>query len=317
MPKTNGKSSKPFEKSAFRETVTSFLIALAIALVLRATVIYPYTIPTPSMEGSLLVGDYLLANKFVYGIRSPDWIGIPYTRIGFHIPFFRTPGFRRPAQGDVVIFKYPRDPFDTYVKRCIAVSHDTVQIIDKIVYVNGQIVPNAPKSQHLDERLPRNLQQKDIFPPGAGNIHNYGPIRIPAPGDTYRFSDNNRTEWFAHFQVIVYEGRHITLKTRDETILLTVQNQDQWPGFIRTSSIDRFSLDSEPLGEAVYTVRNRHYFFLGDNRDIILDSRYWGTVPERYIVGEGLIVLASWDKDVPFYRLTHKVRFNRTLKLIR
>ena len=304
-------------KSPFRETVESLLVAVGIALILRATVIYPYTIPTPSMEGSLMVGDYLLANKFVYGIRTPDWIGIPYTRIGFHIPYTRTPGFRKPVQGDVVIFKYPRDPFDTYVKRCIAVSGDTVRLIDKVVYVNGNIVHNAPESQHLDEMLPRDHRQKDIFPPGAGNIHNYGPIRIPAPGDIYRFDAMNRSRWFERFQVIIYEGRHLTLKTGGESIRLTVQNQNRWPEWIRNGPIDAFFLEGQPLDEAVYEVKYRHYFFLGDNRDISLDSRFWGTVPERYIVGEGLIVLASWDKEVPFYRLTHKVRWNRTLRLIR
>jgi signal peptidase I len=317
MTKKKTTTGRKPEKSAFRETVESLLFALGIALLLRATVIYPYTIPTPSMEGSLMVGDYLLANKFVYGIRTPDWIGIPYTRIGFHIPFTRTPGFRKPAQGDVVIFKYPRDPYDTYVKRCIGVSGDTVHLVDKVVYVNGKIVPNAPEAQHLEDLFPVGKQQPGIFPPGAGNIHNFGPIRIPAPGDTYRFYDNDRSAWFERFQVIVYEGRHLTRQHGKDQVRLTVNNQDRWPVWIRETPIDHFTLEDEPLDEAVYTVKYRHYFFLGDNRDISLDSRFWGAVPERFIVGEGLIVLASWDKDIPFYRLTRKVRWDRTLKLIR
>src|SRR5512137_2468173 len=122
-PKTESTSKK--EKSGVRQYVYSFLVALLIALVIRAVVIYPFRIPTGSMEDSLLVGDFLLANKFVYGVRSPDWIGIPYTKIGFKVPFFRTPGFRKPQKGDVVIFKYPRDVSLNYIKRCIGTSGDT------------------------------------------------------------------------------------------------------------------------------------------------------------------------------------------------
>ena len=115
----------------------SLLVAVLIAIVIRALVIYPFRIPTGSMEDSLLVGDFLLANKFVYGIRTPDWIGIPYTKIGFDIPFIRTPGFRKPQRGDVVIFKYPRDASLNYIKRCVAVSGDTVLYRNKVLYING------------------------------------------------------------------------------------------------------------------------------------------------------------------------------------
>ena len=136
-------------REGLKETINSLLVAIGIALVIRAGVVYPFRIPTGSMEGSLLIGDHLLCNKFVYGIRTPDWIGIPYTRIGVWIPFTRLPGFRDPRQGDVVIFKYPRDEYEHYVKRCIAVSGDTVEIRDRNIFVNGTHLPDPPGTQYI------------------------------------------------------------------------------------------------------------------------------------------------------------------------
>ncbi|HDQ44499.1 MAG TPA: signal peptidase I [bacterium] len=305
------------KKSTFREYWESFFVALVIALVIRALVIYPFRIPTGSMESSLLIGDFLLANKFVYGIRSPDWIGIPYTQIGFHIPFFRTPGFRRPESGDVVIFKYPRDPSLNYIKRCIATSGDTVMIRDKETFVNGGAFPNAPHTQFIDSRIyPPEARERGIFPPGAGNRDNYGPVRVPAPGDTFHFTESNRDRWFEWLTIALYEGRRLRLEHRGQTLTLDQKNINRWEQFCQTYPLEAFRMDGEPLRDRVYTVKNRHYFLMGDNRDNSLDSRYWGFLPERLVVGEGLIVYWSWDGGVPLYRLFEKVRWKRFLMLI-
>jgi len=305
-------------KSAPRETIGFLFITIGIALVIRAGVVYPFKIPTGSMEGSLLVGDHILCNKFVYGIRTPDWIGIPYTKIGFFIPFIRTPGFRKPQQGDVVIFRYPRDKTDHYVKRCIAVSGDTVFIRDKTIFVNGKVFSNPPHSQFIDDRiLPVEYQQHDIFPPGAGNSHNYGPVRVPARGDTYHFTDSNREKWFEHFQIMLYEGNKITISYSDEKTEVTVKNQNRWATAIGKYPIESFTVNGESLDDYVYTVKYRQYFMMGDNRDNSLDSRYWGFVPDRNVVGEALLTYWSWDDKVPFYRLFHKIRWKRLLGMIR
>jgi len=301
------------KKSFYREYIEPFLTALIIALVIRAIVIYPFRIPTGSMKDSLLIGDFLLANKFVYGIRSPDWIGIPYTEIGFRIPFFRTPGFRKPRQGDVVIFKYPRNPIQNYIKRCIATSGDIVEIRDKVVYVNGVVFENPPHSRFSGNHYPEDFQMPGIFPPGAGNTDYYGPVRVPAPGDVYVFEESNRDRWFEWMQVALYEGHRLKLTYGGKTVSLTEENLDKWPLAVRQYPVDSFSIDGQPLSGYRYTVRNRHYFLMGDNRDDSLDSRYWGFLPERYVVGEGLIIYWSWNASAPFHK---KIRVNRILKLI-
>ena len=315
IPENRGEKDKQ-HKGTFRQYFDSFLVALGIALLIRAVVIYPFRIPTGSMEDTLLVGDFLLANKFVYGIRSPDWIGIPYTKIGFTFPFFRTPGFRKPQKGDVVIFKYPRDISLNYIKRCIATSGDTVLIRSKVLKVNGVPVSNAPKSKFIYDLYPSEYQEYSVFPPNSGNRDYYGPVRVPAPGDTFHFTDSNRSKWYERFQLAVYEGRRLDYNYRDQRIRLTLENQGEWPNLIQRSSAADFSIDGKRLDRMVYTVTNRHFFMMGDNRDNSLDSRYWGFLPERLVVGEALVIYWSWDSEVPLYRIFEKIRWGRLLNLI-
>lgn len=316
MSNKNENQSKK-SKNLTKEYIEPFMTALIIAIVIRAFVIYPFRIPTGSMEDTLLVGDFLLANKFVYGLRTPDWIGIPYTKIGFFIPFIRTPGFRKPKQGDVVIFKQPRDQSQNYIKRCIAVSGDTVKIRDKVVYVNGIRFHDAPKGKYIDNRIyNKEYKEYGIFPPDAGNRDNFGPLRIPAPGDTLYFHESNKADWFEQLQIVLYEGNKISLTYRGESTDLTIKNQHQWERAIQLYPAESFRINDHPLNHYIYILKNRHYFMLGDNRDNSLDSRYWGCVPERLVVGEALIIYWSWAKNVPLYRIFQKIRFGRILNLI-
>jgi signal peptidase I len=218
----------------------------------------------------------------------------------------------------VVVFKYPRDLTDYYIKRCIAVSGDTVLIRNKIVYINGEPFPDPSHAQYiLGQDLPKNFNQRDIFPPSAGNIHNYGPVRVPAPGDDIRFTDSNKDKWFEWFQLILYEGNTITLTYGGQTTRLAVDNIDRWRAAIQSYPIGSFFINGQSLHDVIYSVKYRQYFMMGDNRDNSLDSRYWGFVPDRHIVGEGLLVYWSWDKGLPFYRLFEKVRWGRLLNVIR
>lgn len=145
------------KKSAVREYAEAIVVAVALALVIRQFVVQAFRIPSGSMEDTLLVGDFLMANKFVYGPK------IPFTDI-------RLPGIRKPKAGDVIIFKYPRDPRKDFIKRVIATEGQRVEIKDKVVYVDGEPLPFPPKSKFTDRRiLPREMSRRD----------NYGPIIVP------------------------------------------------------------------------------------------------------------------------------------------
>ena len=126
------------KESKIYKEVRSLTILVMIAFLLKATLVEAYIVPTGSMENTIMTGDFLIGNRFVYGMRTPDWVGIPYTDIGFDLPYIVFPEFRKAKQGDIIIFKYPRDTHQKYVKRCIALPGDTIEIRARRIYVNGR-----------------------------------------------------------------------------------------------------------------------------------------------------------------------------------
>ncbi len=153
--------------STFREYVKSIVWAVVIALMIRTFVVEPFKIPSGSMEDTLLIGDHLLANKFIYGIR------VPFTGT-------RLLEFRQPRRGDVIIFKYPEDRSKDFIKRLIGVPGDVIQIRNKQVFVNGVLYHN-PQEVHKDPQ---------VLPADQGPRDNFGPVTVPA--DSYFMMGDNR-----------------------------------------------------------------------------------------------------------------------------
>lgn len=130
------------QKHKFIETVESIGVALLVALAIRAFVIEPFKIPSPSMVPTLLVGDQIFVNKFVYGLR------IPFTKK-------RLWEGRDPKRGEVVIFLYPHDESLDYIKRVVGLPGDKIRVVGENVYVNGELVPKedlaiSPDPEHED-----------------------------------------------------------------------------------------------------------------------------------------------------------------------
>jgi len=186
------RAAAPRPKSVLREW-TEFIVTLVLMVFfIRVTTVEAFRIPTGSMEDTLLIGDFLLVNKFVYGIRTPDWIGVPFTKIGFNLPSTRLPGSRRPQPGDILVFKYPRDTSLNYIKRCVAGPGQTVEIRDRQLFVDGQPFPNPPRSKFTAPvPAPANVRERGIFAPGnvRWNHDNYGPITVP-PRHYFMMGDN-------------------------------------------------------------------------------------------------------------------------------
>jgi len=211
------KSRKKAE-SVIWEYAKSFGIAFVLAFAIKTSIVEAYKIPSKSMEDTLLVGDFLLANKFVYGSRLP-LIGV------------RLPAIREPQAGDVVIFKFPRDSSTNYIKRCVAVGGQVVEIKDKILYVDGKKFDNPPLVKFEDPAR--------VAPAPQSPRDNSGPYKVP-------------------------------------------------PG---------------------------HYFMMGDNRDSSYDSRFWGSVPYRFIMGKAMIIHWSWgvDENAPQWSWTDPISVGKAL----
>lgn len=196
MAKPKGDALEHPTKSKPREYTEAILVALFFALLLRTFVVQAFRIPTGSMKDTLLVGDFLLVNKFIYGARTPD--GIPWTDIAF--PVWRLPALREPQAGDIVVFKYPRDPKLDYIKRCIAVGGQTVEVRDGAVYVDGK--PEGEREflkEEYDAAEGHAVRYYKITTP-AGQVYTirnyaeksgdyYGPITVP-PGQYFMMGDN-------------------------------------------------------------------------------------------------------------------------------
>jgi len=157
-------SPPPRKRSVWREYVEAFAMAAVLALFIRTFILQGYRIPSPSMEQTLLVGDWLFVNKFLFGAEIPFTGGV------------RLPALRQPHRGDIIVFKFPKNPKEDYIKRCVAVEGDTVLYRDKVLYVNGQR-QEEPFARFADGS--RQSPMRD----------SYGPVVVP-PGHLFMMGDN-------------------------------------------------------------------------------------------------------------------------------
>ena len=206
----------------------SFFPVLLFVLVLRSFIVEPFRIPSSSMMPTLLIGDFILVNKFSYGVRLPV-TNTKIIEIG------------EPERGDIMVFRYPKNASLDYIKRVIGLPGDRVGYYDKHIYINGQRITQQPLGDYK----------------GIG------------------------------------QGANMTGALKNHEILLDNEHNI-------LIMKDRPSLEGEII------VPKGHYFMMGDNRDNSNDSRYWGTVPEKNIVGKAFMIWMNWDssnKGVEFERL--------------
>ena len=168
-------------KSKLRENVEAILIAIVLALFIRTFVVQAFKIPSGSMEPTLQIGDHILVNKFIYGVK------IPYLRKTI-IPV------SEPDRGDIIVFRYPEDPDKDFIKRVIAVPGDTVEIRNKIIYVGGAAVKNDV-GVHTDSR---------VLSGAINHRDNLKPLTVPA-GSYFVMGDNRDNSYDSRFWGFVEE----------------------------------------------------------------------------------------------------------------
>jgi signal peptidase I len=154
------------KKSALRENFEAILVAVVLALFIRTFIVQAFKIPSGSMLHTLQIGDHILVNKFIYGVKLP-FLGKTLIPV------------KDPHRGDIVVFKYPNDPSKDYIKRVVGVAGDTIEVRRKQLFVNGKPA-RYEQAIHLDSR---------IFPASGAPRDYFGPVTVP-DGCLFVMGDN-------------------------------------------------------------------------------------------------------------------------------
>ncbi len=262
---------------------SGLLSPILITLFVITFVVQGYGVESGSMENTIMTGDYVFINKVVYGGTTPRYL--PFTEL--RIPHFRLPGLSSPHRGDIICFDWPGNRnevkpaiHENYLKRCVGVPGDTIRVVNRVLYVNGEMVSYPPNVKFEPFPLfPKGYPQPGIFPEGSNfNQDNYGPVVVPWKGEVVSLNPGDIAAW----QIFIEREGH-SCSASGSSVLV----------------------DGMPTQH--YTVEHNYYFMMGDNRENSLDSRFWGFVPDDNIIGQATIVYWSWNIHDPWYDLPEKI----------
>ena len=194
-------------KSLVREYAEAIFIAVLLALVIRQCGVQAFTIPSGSMMDTLLIGDYILVNKFLYGAE------LPFSDV--HLP-----GLRKPERGDIVVFKYPNDESRDFIKRIVAVGGDTVQVQDNRVRLNGRLI---------EEPYVRPGSIPGVPSTHCGYLYGCDPLTVP-PGSYFVMGDNRDNSQDSRYWGFV---RREKIRGKAFLIYWSWNGESHWPRWSR------------------------------------------------------------------------------------
>ncbi len=351
---------KKVKKSAGREWLDAGVFAIVAATIIRTFFLEAYTIPTPSMEKSLLVNDYLFVSKMHYGPRIPMTpLAIPFMH--HTIPFLGTKsyseavkwpykrlwGFSSIERNDDVVFNWPADkennrPIDkkeNYIKRCVGIAGDTLEVRNREVYINGQpgykpkyrqymyyaFVGNGEpiNAETLEDLKIENYKDENnnpvqnVFPLTDEEVLNLKAIPnvsvLMADSVNQKFApgvvqadcfpgDTVHCKWNQDFYGPIYipkKGVPIQLSINNIMVYKTLITEYEHHTLSADAS-NNILIDGKI--STSYTPIMNYYWLMGDNRHNSLDSRFWGFVPEDHVVGKAWFIWMSYDSHGPRWK---------------
>jgi len=367
---TAGLDRKERHRSEARAWADSLLFAIVAAYLVRSFLIEAYMIPTSSMESSLLPGDFLFVSKLHYGPRIPMTpIAMPFAHHTMpivktkayseliKIPYTRLPGLQKVERNEAVVFNYPMEadpPFNRpvdkqehYIKRCVAIPGDTLEVRNGDVFINGErsSLPEHIQYQYyvatngtsfnpivIDElgippvnigMVSDNLYYMFLTRQQAAELSKLGnvadqkrfimPREMAAQQNDLFPQNNNLFPWsLDQFGPLMVPKKGQTLRLNLRNLPLYQRIISVYEGHtLSTTENGTIAIDGVEVDS--YTFKYDYYFMMGDNRHNSLDSRYWGFVPEDHIVGKALFVWLSMDPNKTF---PAKIRWDRLFRKI-
>ncbi|QHI38999.1 Signal peptidase I [Kordia antarctica] len=357
------------------EWIASILFAVVAATLVHTYVMQPFVIPSSSLEKTLLVGDFLFVSKIHYGARTPMTSvalpmvhdAIPFTGMKSYLkepqlPYFRFPGFEGIERNDIVVFNWPADtlsvievgssptmykPLDkrsNYVKRCVGLPGDELEVRDGFVFTNGKqnVLPERAKLQFNYKVStkgggfnPQYMHDRYDITDGFGTTGEKNQYFFYALTEATAEELKNhpnvlsiekfleqkgvvtRDKVFPHSDNYKWNNSHfgpITIPAKGSTVQLTKENLplykraiSEYEGNNLTVKDDQIMIDGNVITS--YTFNQDYYWMMGDNRGNSQDSRSWGFVPFDHVLGKPVFVWFSWDTKGN--GIFNKIRWNR------
>ncbi len=340
------------KKQSIKEWLKAICISFFCVLMIRSFLFEISSVSSPSMEKSLLTGDYMFINKVSYGPRLLKTLfSIPFINQRYYsdvvsLPYMRLFGSPDVERNDIVVFNFPQEdehPVDhrTYfVKRCVALPGDSLKIIDGLVYINNKLTDDESNLQfnyHLkSEKILDSLFVKHYNIAEGGKIsdnNDYSYTLSKVLADTLKsksfilgIEKNNEKKdmwdefvfpFNIHYKWNVDNYGALKIPAKGDVVQLDTINLCFFERIITAYEGNTLELKSDSIfinGEykTSYTLKQNYYFMMGDNRHNSQDSRHWGFVPEDHIIGKATRIVFSNDK------MHHTgIRWNRIFEKIK
>jgi signal peptidase I len=340
-------------KSIF-DWIKALLIALLIALFLKVFIIETFTVPSTSMEKTLQPGDFIIVSKLNYGSRLPlTLLSMPFFGNSLYskwiqLPFYRLPGFSDIKRNDVIAFNYPMDisiPIDKripFVKRCVALPGDTIEIINSHLFVNkkAQAEPENAEFNYSIKTNGKPLDEKklsfwEISEGGpVDDLNNYVFNITRKIADSIKLMKNVKEikqcfenpktsyeNYFPYTSDYAWNNDNygpLAVPKAGQVVKINKINIAVYNRIISVYEENKLGIRNDSIfinGKyaKTYKFKMNYYFMMGDNRQNSADSRAWGFVPENHIIGKAVLIGFSVNSSLGFFKGFRWGRFFKSI----